>query len=325
MIMDNFDYKKYSLKNLEKWIEDALSSAEASPQEIYDTIHKVVEEEYYCYKNHTGRCYDLLVLLNGGNHIEEQVRAHGELWNKEDVLREREYYEGWDSNASGESKLTCDKDDKSPECQKAWNDFWEENYYPEESSQHTKKVEDVMSPWGHSDMEALRYSEEELNAMCDKAASDYEKDKCREYNLREAEYYDKRAKLDTEYIQAKIQSNSPYNDGWTNQHYQEIVDKHKEKENTERKASLSYDEMVADGCEMTADGFWVKKPKKDKVVKWQLPVEVDGISGEYYIQFPDDLMEASGIGENDLVQWIDRGDGSFELRKVTKPIGMEEC
>ena len=26
-----------------------------------------------------------------------------------------------------------------------------------------------MPPWGHSDMEALRYSEEELNAMCDAA------------------------------------------------------------------------------------------------------------------------------------------------------------
>jgi len=309
------DYKKYSLENLEKWIEDAINSSDASPQEIYDVIKNVVADNYYCYKNHTERCYELLALLNGNGGF-----------NLSEVLKEREYYEGWNgSNTSGESKLTCDKDDKSPECQKAWNDFWEENYYPEEHSKHTKKVEDVMSPWGHSDMEALRYSEEELNAMCDKAASDYEKDKCREYNLREAEYYDKQTKLDTEYIQAKIQSNSPYNDGWTNQHYQEIVDKNKEKENTERKASLSYDEMVADGWEMTADGFWVKEPKKDKVVKWQLPVEVDGISGEYYIQFPDDLMEASGIGENDLVQWIDRGDGSFELRKVTKSIGMEEC
>jgi hypothetical protein len=295
MIMDNFDYKKYSLKNLEKWIEDALSSAEASPQEIYDTIHKVVEEEYYCYKNHTGRCYDLLVLLNGGNHIEEQVRAHGELWNKEDVLREREYYEGWNgSNTSGESKLSCDKDDKSPECQKAWNNFWEENYYPEESSKHTKKVEDVMPPWGHSDMEALRYSEEELDAMCDKAASDYEKDKCREYNLREAEYYDKRAKLDTEYIQAKIQSNSPYNDGWTNQHYQEIVD---------------------------------KELKEDKASKWILPVQqsvIDGVD-DYYVNFPDDLLKAANLKEGDEVEWIDKGDGSYILRKVNKLIAMEEC
>jgi hypothetical protein len=244
--MDNFDYKKYSLENLEKWIEDAINSSEASPQEIYDVIKNVVEDNYYCYKNHTARCYELLALLNCNDNF-----------NLSEVLKEREYYEGCDSNISGESKLTCDKDDKSSECQKAWNDFWQENYYPEEH-----KVEDIMPPWGHSDMEALRYTEEELNAMCDKAVSDDEKNKCREYNLREAEYYNKRAELDA---------------------------------------------------------------KQDKVVKWQLPVEVDGISGEYYVQFPDDLMEAANIEEDDLVEWVDRGDGSYLLRKVTKTIKMEEC
>jgi len=40
------------------------------------------------------------------------------------------------------------------------------------------------------------YTEEELNAMCDKAASDQEKEKCRDYNLREAEYNNQRAKID---------------------------------------------------------------------------------------------------------------------------------
>lgn len=40
------------------------------------------------------------------------------------------------------------------------------------------------------------YTDEELDAMCDKAASDEEKRKCQEYNLREAEYYNQRAKLD---------------------------------------------------------------------------------------------------------------------------------
>ena len=208
-----FDYKKYSLENLEKWIEDAINSSEASPQEIYDVIKNVVSENYYCYKNHTERCYELLTLLNGNGHINKYEERLNSLFDKD-------------------NKLTCDEDDKSPEYQKSWNDFWEEISSSEESSQ---------------------YTEEELNAMCDKAALDEEKEKCREYNLREAEYYDKRAELDL---------------------------------------------------------------KQDKVVKWQLPVEIDGISGEYYIQFPDDLMEAAGIKEDDLVEWIDRKDGSFELRKV---------
>jgi len=251
--MDDFDYKKYSLEKLETWVTDALTSAEASPQEIYGTIRRVVEEEYYCFKNHTSRCYELLALLSGnGNQIIEQVKAQG-IWDKEDieaVLKEREYYEPsmppWGHSDMeylvNQSKVkSCDKDDKSPECQQAWNDFWEENYYPEESQ---------------------KYTEEELNAMCDKAASDQEKDKCREYNLREAEYYNKRAELDAQ---------------------------------------------------------------KDRVVKWQLPVEVDGLTGDCFVQFPDDLLEAANMKEGDTVQWIDRGDGSFELRKVTKPLGMDEC
>ena len=187
------DYKKYSLENLEKWIEDAINSSEASPQEIYDVIKNVVSDNYYCYKNHTERCYELLALLNG----------------------------------NGKGHLSCDKDDKSFECKKAWNDFWEENYYPEEHQKHNEKVkDDCMPPWGHSDMEALRYTEEELNAMCDAAE------------------------------------------------------------------------------------------KKDKVVKWQLPVQVDGLTGDCFVEFPDDLLEAANLKEGDTVEWIDRKDGSFELRKV---------
>ena len=57
-------------------------------------------------------------------------------------------------------------------------------------------------------------------------------------------------------------------------------------------------------------------PVKDKVIKWQLPIEMDGLSGECYVQFPDDLLEAANLKEGDPVEWIDRGDGSFELRKV---------
>ena len=227
--MNNFDYKKYSLENLEKWIEDAINSSEASPQEIYDVIKNVVRDNYYCYKNHTARCYQLLELLNG----------------------------------SGKGYLSCDKDDKSPECQKAWNDFWEENYYPEEH-----EVEDIMPPWGHSDMEALRYSEEELNAMCEKAASDQEKEKCREYNLREAEYYNKRAQLDVEYEAIK----------------------------------------AAGGYE------WTPEPPKDKVVKWQLPVQQN--EEDYFVEFPNDLLEAANLKEGDAVEWVDNGDGSYLLKKV---------
>jgi hypothetical protein len=132
----DFNYKKYSLENLEKWMYDAMSSAEATPQEIYDVIKGVVEENYYTYKHQTSQAYELLALLNG----------------------------------NGKGHLSCDSDDISTEYKGTWNSFWEENYYPEEYKEPS--VEDIMPPWGHSDMEALRYTEEELNAMCDKAESD---------------------------------------------------------------------------------------------------------------------------------------------------------
>ena len=58
--------------------------------------------------------------------------------------------------------------------------------------------------------------------------------------------------------------------------------------------------------------------KQDKVVKWVLPVQQkieEGID-DYYVQFPDDLLEATNLKENDLVEWVDQGDGSYLLRKV---------
>jgi len=74
---------------------------------------------------------------------------------------------GWDYDAAGGKFPRPTKKD--------WVDFWEETYYPEEHKQ---------------------YTEEEMDAMCERAATENDKDKCREYNLREAEYYTKRAELD---------------------------------------------------------------------------------------------------------------------------------
>jgi len=180
------DYKKYSLEKLGEWVHDAMSS-DASPHEIYSAIREAVREDFYYHKDCVSRASGLLELLSGHRPVAE-----------------REYYEG----VSFDDKiLSCDKDDTSPECQKSWNDFWEE-------------VDEKHS---------------------------------REYNLREAEYYNKRAQLDI---------------------------------------------------------------KQDKVIKWQLPVEVDGPSGEHFVHFPDDLLEAADLKEGDTVEWIDCKNGNFELRKV---------
>ncbi len=153
----DFDYKKYSLENLENWLHDAISCSEATPKEIYGVIKEVVRENYYTYKHCTSRCSELLELLNGHRPVN-----FDNLY--DDVMSEKEYYEP------------------------------------------------SMTPWGHSDLE---YS-----------------------------------------------------------------------------------------------------PNKDKVVKWSLPVQLDGLTGDCYVEFPDDLLEAANLKEGDQVEWIDSGNGSFELRKV---------
>jgi len=66
----------------------------------------------------------------------------------------------------------------------------------------------------------------------------------------------------------------------------------------------------------------------DKPYKWILPVEecknFDTDEIEYFISFPDDLLEAADLKEGDQVEWVDNNDGTYTFRKVTKPLGMDE-
>ena len=67
----NSEYTKYSLDQLKNWMYD-VTDGEASPQEIYDVIKGVVDEQYCHHKLYTNRCYELLALLNGNGtgHIQ---------------------------------------------------------------------------------------------------------------------------------------------------------------------------------------------------------------------------------------------------------------
>jgi len=152
MKMSDFDYKKYSLQKLEDWVCDAISTADATPQEVYDTIVSAITEYHDHHKKGFEYTTELLSLLNSNN--------------------------------------------------KKW-DEWEENYYPEEYK-----------------------------------------------------------------------------------------------------------------------GSTASSVKPDKVKKWVLPVEETKIAEtdetEYFITFPDDLLEAADLKENDKVEWISQGDGSYLLKKVPK-------
>ena len=119
-LSSDFSYKKYSLEQLDNWLHDAMNCEDLTPQDIYETIVKCVDDNIEYHKTHLTRNIELLSLLKGQRPVD-----------------------------LGENITEATKKD--------WVDFWEETFQSE-------------------------------------------KDKNREYNLREAEYYNKRAELDAEFI-----------------------------------------------------------------------------------------------------------------------------
>ena len=184
----DFSYRKYSLEHLENWLHDALDCEDLTSQDVYETIVKCIDETIDHHKKYLTKSTEILSLLKGHRSVDFD-----------------ETYDGWDYDAAGAKFPPVTEATK-----RDWVDFWEETYYPEEVK------DDGMRPWGHSDLEyglanptltkdrisnfpREQYSEEEMNAMCERAATENDKDKYREYNLREAEYYTKRAKLDAQH------------------------------------------------------------------------------------------------------------------------------
>lgn len=70
---------------------------------------------------------------------------------------------------------------------------------------------------------------------------------------------------------------------------------------------------TSEHCKQSWNDFW---EGEDKVRRWVLPVEMDGPSGECFVSFPDDLLEAAGLKEGDQMEWVDNGNGTFLFRKV---------
>jgi len=99
------DYKKYALGQVENFLYDAMST-DATPQEIYDTIKGVVEDNYHTYKHQTSNAYELLGLLNGNG------KGHIKDYDDTELM----------------PHLQCDGNDTSDECKNAWDDFWEQSY-----------------------------------------------------------------------------------------------------------------------------------------------------------------------------------------------------
>ncbi len=162
-----------------------------------------------------------------------------------------------------------------------------------------KEEDPCMPPWGHSDLEYLSnltLTEDRIsnfpreNTICDK---DDPSPECKGAwtSFWEENYYPEEYKI------------SQQSDGEHSSHYYDYQRNDLEKQNP--------------------------FTKKDKAIRWRLPIEEveNGDTGEqeYFITFPDDLLEAANLKEGDEVEWVDRNDGTFILRKIIKPFGMDDC
>jgi hypothetical protein len=52
-----------------------------------------------------------------------------------------------------------------------------------------------------------------------------------------------------------------------------------------------------------------------KLKSWTLNVEEDPETGDCMLTFPPDLLEQAGWQEGDTLEWIDQGDGTWQLLK----------
>jgi hypothetical protein len=48
---------------------------------------------------------------------------------------------------------------------------------------------------------------------------------------------------------------------------------------------------------------------------WTLDVQEDPKTGDFFIQFTDEMLKESGLKMGDCLHWIDNHDGSFTLVK----------
>ena len=137
------------------------------------------------------------------------------------------------------------------EFDRKFKDAWKETV----TKVKQQEIDDCMPPWGHSDMEALRYTDKEMDAMCDNAAK---QDKVVKWQLPveegtdcitgEQEYY---ITFPDDLLEAA--NLSPGDDvEWVDRNDGSFL----LRKTTQPK---TYDEMVAAGYTMTADGFWIKE------------------------------------------------------------------
>jgi len=49
---------------------------------------------------------------------------------------------------------------------------------------------------------------------------------------------------------------------------------------------------------------------------WTLEVKKMMVTDDYYVEFPEEVLEEAGWKPGDTLKWTDKGDGSWSLTKI---------
>jgi len=51
---------------------------------------------------------------------------------------------------------------------------------------------------------------------------------------------------------------------------------------------------------------------------WTLEVKKMMVTDDYYVEFPEEVLEEAGWKPGDTLKWTDKGDGSWSLTKINE-------
>lgn len=56
---------------------------------------------------------------------------------------------------------------------------------------------------------------------------------------------------------------------------------------------------------------------------WNIQVQKNSLNGDLFVELPDELIKQTGWKTGDKIEWIDLGDGSYELAKARQYVLVE--
>jgi len=96
-LSSDFNYKNYSLQQLDNWVSDAMNCEDLTPQDIYDTVIKCVDDNIEYHKKYLTKGIELLSLLKGNRPVEFDYTATGEKFPTVTEATDEDWIDFWES------------------------------------------------------------------------------------------------------------------------------------------------------------------------------------------------------------------------------------